>query len=128
MEKLSYMNGLREIWNDSSSTYVTSKLVKQTQLPYNGSEDETSTNASLSDSSHTNDILSPMSPKDISTKPKSPGKATFSLSELIPIKEIAWTKKEEVVGKVVNEKEGYIHVLKLAEMIAESLRNDTTAF
>ncbi len=124
-EKLSYMNGLREIWNDPSPT----KLCKQVQSPYHGSEDETATNVSLSEGSVISHIESPISPaaEPSPSKRKPSGKLMCPLSELIPVAEMLVPKRDEMIAKVVNEKEGYIHVLRLAEMIADSLKSDTAA-
>jgi len=56
------------------------------------------------------------------------GKLSAGLVNVIPVAEIYKTTTELVVSQIVNVKEGYIHVLRLAEMIAESLQAEASLF
>ncbi len=97
------MNGLREIWNEC----------KLGQSPVHHSEDET--NSSLADSPAPlvceSETLTQSQGRRIMRK------SAARLSATIPAEEVAAAARDEVVGKVVNIQEGYIHVLRLAELV-----------
>lgn len=108
-ERLSHINGLREIWNEPK---------RSSPLSLHRSEDETTGSVAESAKSIGSDLLGCDLEMPQLTEPAR-GKA--ALSDAIPLMEVLRATQDSLLGKIVNAREGYIHVLKLAEIIADSV-------
>ena len=134
-----YMNELRGIWNES-------KLSRCGQSPISQSEDETTMSMSSTsicesakssgygeDRKGTSEIsanefdASPTSSFPLTTHERKPSssRGIISLSSAIPIAELSQRTRDEILSKIVHVKQGYIHVLKLAQMIEDSFHNNS---
>lgn len=115
---------LKQIWDDQPL----SKQPKLLQSPFYGSEDETASTVSMSENQGLNHSSPDTGSFELTPvkQRKSSGKTSFMLSELLPITEISNSARNEIISQIVNERQGYINVLKFAEMIADSLKNEAT--
>ena len=108
-DQASYMNELKEIWDESSRKSVQSMCCE--------SEDET-TNSSLNESRIS------LQKTDLECPRQKEG-LIISLAELVNSIELAEKKCSQVTSQLVNEKKGFINIFKLADMIAESLKMES---
>ena len=112
-----YIKELKEIWNDSHNRSAISTCYE--------SEDESSSNISYNEnqiSTHKSDFDNNLSNLPIKQKGNN-NVLTVSLSQFIPAAEIKQNKINEIASILLNDKQGYLHILKLAEMIINSLDN-----
>lgn len=109
-----HMNGLKEIWDESSRKSVQSVCFENDDRITSSSLNESRISLQKTDMECSGSLI----------KQRNSEVATL-LMNVIPVVELAERNRNEVTSCLVNEKKGFININKLADMIVSSLKSQS---